>query len=341
MRIFQQYPDQVKIILSTNIAETSVTIPGIRFVIDSGLVKIRSYKNSTGIDTLKVEAISKNSSTQRAGRAGREAAGKCFRLYAEDAYKILEENTVPEILRCNLSGVILNLKAIGIKDVSKIDFIDKPSQQAYISAFQILIKLGAINPTNADLTTIGMEMAILPTEPVYSKLLITALKEEYAEVQTSITAIVALLSVENILYTPKGMEKVVIKKRKKFINYESDHLTLLQIFNFFKDVMKSKSKKEAVAFAKEHFLNEKSLMKAMLIQDQINEYMKQIQTKRSGEATMKEAIIEEGIDKHKQYQIIKCLQEGLPLNIANRDKGNTYKTIQNEECSIHPSSFLL
>ena len=126
MRIFKSYPDQIKIILSTNIAETSVTIPGIRFVIDSGLVKIRTYKNSTGIDALKVEAISKNSSTQRAGRAGRETSGKCFRLYAEDTYENLEENTVPEILRCNLSGVILSLKAIGIKDVSKIDFIDKP-----------------------------------------------------------------------------------------------------------------------------------------------------------------------------------------------------------------------
>jgi HrpA-like RNA helicase len=117
-------------------------------------------------------------------------------------------------------------------------------------------------------------MAILPTEPIYSKLLITALKDEYFEIKSSITAIVALLSVENILYTPKGMEKVVIKKRKKFINYESDHLTLLSIYNFFRDVVKTKSKKDAVAFAKEHFLNEKSLLKAMLIQDQINDYMR-------------------------------------------------------------------
>ena len=128
MKIFNSYPGQTKIILSTNIAETSVTIPGIRFVIDSGLVKIRSYKNSTGIDTLKVEAISKNSSIQRAGRAGRESEGKCFRLYSDESFSSLDENTIPEILRCNLSGIILNLKAIGIKDVSKIDFIDKPSQ---------------------------------------------------------------------------------------------------------------------------------------------------------------------------------------------------------------------
>jgi len=152
MKIFKPYPDQVKIILSTNIAETSVTIPGIRYVVDSGLAKIRSYKNSTGIDTLKVEAISKNSATQRAGRAGREAAGKCFRLYSEETLSTLDENTIPEILRCNLSGVILNLKAIGIKDVSKIDFIDKPTSQAYMSAFQILIKLGAVSPQTAELT---------------------------------------------------------------------------------------------------------------------------------------------------------------------------------------------
>lgn len=89
-------------------------------------------------------------------------------------------------------------------------------------------------------------MAILPTEPIYSKLLITSLKEEYIEVQKSVSAIVALLSVENIMYTPKGQEKQVIKKRKKFINYESDHLTLLNIFNFYKDVLKTKSAREAI-----------------------------------------------------------------------------------------------
>ena len=171
-------------------------------------------------------------------------------------------------------------------------------------------------------------MAILPTEPLYSKLLITSLKDEYFEVQSSIAAIVSLLSVENILYAPKGMEKQVIKKRKKFINYESDHLTLLNIFNFFKDVLKSKSKKESVDFAREHFLNEKSLLKAMLIQEQIQEYINQIRIKRSQDVSMtKTNVQEETYDKHKQYQIIRCLMEGLPLNVANRDKGNTYKTI--------------
>lgn len=171
MRIFEKN-ELIKVILSTNIAETSVTIPGVTYVIDSGLVKLKSFKNSTGIDSLKIEPISQNSATQRAGRAGREKAGKCFRLYSEEAFKELEADTTPEILRCNLSGVVLNLKAIGIKDVSKIDFIDRPTKLNYINAFQVLMKLNALDAKTAELNQTGKEMAILPTEPIYSKLLI-------------------------------------------------------------------------------------------------------------------------------------------------------------------------
>lgn len=109
----------------------------------------------------------------------------------------------------------------------------------------------------------------------------------------------ALLSVENILYAPKGLEKQVIKKRKKFINYESDHLTLLNIFNFFKDVLKTRSKKEAVEFSREHFLNDKSLFKAILIQEQIQEYINQIRTKRSQDVTLATDIKPENFDKQK------------------------------------------
>ena len=110
-------------------------------------------------------------------------------------------------------------------------------------------------------------MAVLPTEPLYSNLLITALKDEYLSIKSSISAIVALLSVENVLYQPRGMEKIVMKKRKKFMNYESDHLTLLNIFTYFKSIVKDKNKKEAIAFAREHYFNEKSLLKAILIQE--------------------------------------------------------------------------
>lgn len=113
----------------------------------------------------------------------------------------------------------------------------------------------------------GSEMAILPTEPVFSKLLITSLKTEYLELRESVSAIVSMLSVENIFYSPKSQDKDIKKKRRKFAHMDSDHLTLLNIFNMFTDILKKKSKKEAIAFARDNFLNEKSLMKAVLIQE--------------------------------------------------------------------------
>lgn len=135
-KVFNQTPPLFrKVILSTNIAETSVTIPGVRYVVDCGKVKQRNYRNTTGVDQLVVTPISKNSATQRAGRAGREAPGKCFRIYTEDTFQTLAENTVPEILRCNLSGVILQLKALGIKDLTSVDFIDKPDLKSLLAAF--------------------------------------------------------------------------------------------------------------------------------------------------------------------------------------------------------------
>ena len=260
-----------------------MTIPGIKYVVDCGLQKIRTYKNSTGLDALKVLPISKNSATQRAGRAGREqAGGKCFRIYTEESLEELEDNTKPEILRCNLSGIILNLKAMGINDVSRMDFIDKPDQQSFLSAFQNLIKLGAIDPVSANLTKSGREMSVLPTEPIYSKLLITALKPEYKQVRQNVTAIVAMLQVENVFFSPASeSEAKILKKRAKLMASSSDHLTLLKILTTFKLTLKNQGKAASLQFCREFFLNHKSLIKATQIQDQLTDYMNQIMKDRN------------------------------------------------------------
>jgi ATP-dependent RNA helicase DHX8/PRP22 len=203
MQAFAQYPGQIKVVLATNIAETSVTIPGTKYVVDSGLQKLKTYVTSTGVDSLKICPISQFQATQRAGRAGRETSGgKCFRLYTQSSFNSLAINTLPEMLRCNLSGVILSLKAIGIKDVFKMEFVDKPSQQSFLSAFDILIKLGAVNPQTGDLTTEGLNMSTLPTEPIFSKLLVHSLKPEYRMIRRDVCTIVAMLSVENIYLNP-------------------------------------------------------------------------------------------------------------------------------------------
>mmetsp|Transcript_31673 Transcript_31673/g.48464 ORF Transcript_31673/g.48464 Transcript_31673/m.48464 type:complete len:245 (-) Transcript_31673:480-1214(-) len=226
-----------KVILATNIAETSITIPGIKYVIDCGLQKMRVFKASSGIDSLQVLPISKNSATQRAGRAGREqAGGKCFRLYTSEAFGDLDENTVPEILRCNISGIILNLKAMGIEEISSIDFIDRPSQQSFLKGFETLIKFKAIDQGTAKLTKLGHEMAVLPTEPIYSKLLVTALSQKYTSIRSEVVGIVSMLSVENIFFSPSLSSKsehdqfAISKKRAKLLDPRGDHLGLLNIF---------------------------------------------------------------------------------------------------------------
>ena len=177
-----------KVILATNIAETSVTINGIRYIVDTGLCKIKTYQATTGIDTLKITAISKNSATQRAGRAGREAPGKCFRLFTEEIYNEMATSTPPEIFRTNLSRVIIQLKAMGINDVSEFDFIDKPSKQLYVKAFKELNDLKCLDQ-DANLNTLGKQMSILPTEPIFSKLLLHSLRDEYASITKDIVII--------------------------------------------------------------------------------------------------------------------------------------------------------
>ena len=259
--------DVRKVILATNIAETSVTINNIRYIIDWGLCKIKSFQSSTGIDTLQVTAISQNSAIQRAGRAGREAPGKWYRLYTEDIYKQMDITTQPEILRTNLSRVIIQLKAMGIKDVSTFDFMDKPKEQLFIKAFKELIELKWLDNT-AELNTLGKQMSILPTEPKFSKLLLHSTKVYFKSISDEICKIVAMLSVENIFYTPRINQRKAERKHKKFVFKNSDHLTLLNVFNQFLE------NKHSSQYCKENYVNEKSLKMALQIQKQLVEYLK-------------------------------------------------------------------
>ena len=146
----------------------------------------------------------------------------------------MADSTVPEIFRTNLSRIVIQLKAIGIKDVSEFDFIDKPEKQLYIKAFKELSDLKCLD-TNADLNDLGRKMSILPTEPVFSKLLIHSLKKEFSSICKDIVVIVAMLSVENIFFTPRTDQRKAERKHKKFMVSNSDHLTLLNVLNYYKN----------------------------------------------------------------------------------------------------------
>ena len=206
-----------KIILSTNIAETSLTIKNIKFIIDCGFFKMRKYIHKLNIDTLQINQISKNSAIQRTGRAGRESEGKCFRLYSEETYNKFNEYTEPEMLRINLRNVIIQLLSIGFEKIDKIDFLDKPPKENYQSAYEDLINLKAILRSDYSLTPLGRKMAILPVEPIYGIILINSLKKEFDPVFNDIVSIVSLLQSDNILYTPSLQKEKIEKIREKFI----------------------------------------------------------------------------------------------------------------------------
>ena len=223
-----------KIILSTNIAETSVTLDGIRFVIDSGKVKSRGYNSATGMESLTIEDVSKAQANQRKGRAGRVSEGLCFRLYPEDAYNSLDETTPPEIARVNLAQVVLQLKGMGIHDPRTFDFLNRPSDQALIKAFRQLYALGAVD-NHMSITAYGKDMAKLPLDPTFAHLLLQS--PAYSCVKEMLTAI-AMLSAENIFYRPAGSEDEnngltakAAAAHRRFFSYEGDLPTMLTVYD--------------------------------------------------------------------------------------------------------------
>ena len=344
-----------KIILATNIAETSLTIKNIKYIIDSGFFKMRKFYPKINIDMLKVTKISKNSALQRAGRTGREAPGVCYRLYTQKDYNNFEDNIEPEILRINLRNISLQLFSIGYNNFEDIDFIDKPPIENFSSAFDDLISFGALDK-DKKITTLGKKMSILPMDPMYSLILINALNYEYREVFDDIVSIVALLQSDNIFYNPNNMKEKIEKIREKYCDSISDHLSLR---NIFKEYKKSKNKYE---FCKENFLNDKALMKSVEIYEQLISYLKKIKYDEFNSKNKNEQIEDkiEQIDlylnslknqnnfnninnnENKNELIIQCLLTGYFNNIAKYSNDNFFDTLKgNQSCKIHPTSILI
>ena len=335
-----------KIILATNIAETSLTIKNIKYIIDSGFFKMRKFYPKLNIDTLKVTQISKNSALQRAGRAGRESPGICYRLYTQEEYKNFSEQTEPEILRINLRNISLQLFSIGYTNFEKINFIDKPPMDNFNNAFDDLISYGALDKENKNITSLGKKMAILPMDPIYSLILINALDNKYHDVFEDIVAIISVLQSDNIYYNPNNLREKIEKIREKYLDPISDHLSLKNIFNEYKNA----NNKEK--FCKENFLNDKALAKSMEIYKQLMSYLEKIfmdEFKKKEINTQMEQKIEE-IDKYldkmknkdnnenKNELIINCLLTGYFNNIAKYSNDNFFETLKgNQLCKIHPT----
>ncbi|OBT52331.1 hypothetical protein VE04_07626, partial [Pseudogymnoascus sp. 24MN13] len=241
-------PGVRKVIVATNIAETSLTVDGIMYVVDAGYSKLKVYNPRMGMDTLQITPISQANASQRSGRAGRTGPGKAFRLFTEAAYKDeLYIQTIPEIQRTNLSNTVLLLKSLGVKDLLDFDFMDPPPQDTITTSLFDLWALGALRDIG-DLTDVGLKMTPFPMDPSLAKLLITS--EEYGCSEEMLT-IVSMLSVPSIFYRPKERQEELRRRAREVLPTAT-----------------------ATAWCTRRFLHPKSLRRAMEIREQIGDIMK-------------------------------------------------------------------
>ncbi|KAI6144396.1 P-loop containing nucleoside triphosphate hydrolase protein [Pisolithus tinctorius] len=223
-----RWPSWQKVVVSTNIAETSLTIDGIVYVVDPGFSKQKVYNPRIRVESLLVTPISKASAQQRAGRAGRTRPGKCFRLYTEkDFMSELEEQTHPEILRSNLANTVLELVKAGIKDLVRFDYVDTPAPETLMRALELLNYLAALDD-DGNLTALGTLMAEFPLDPQLSKMLIVS--PEF-NCSNEILTITAMLSVPNVWLRPNNQRKEADAAKALFTVPDGDHLTLLNVYN--------------------------------------------------------------------------------------------------------------
>ncbi|CAJ1936307.1 unnamed protein product [Cylindrotheca closterium] len=267
-RIFEAAPKGIrKVIVSTNVAETSLTVDGIRYVIDSGFCKLKVYNPKIGMDALLVTPVSKANANQRSGRAGRTGPGYCFRLYTDRQYREeLMESAVPEIQRTNLSNVVLLLKSLGIKNLLEFDFMDPPPQENIMNSLYQLWILGALDNTG-DLTKVGRKMADFPLDPPLSKMLLFA--HEKGGCSTEVLIVVSMLSVPSVFFRPKDREEESDAAREKFFVPESDHLTLLNVYQ------RAKQYRFDADWCTRHFIHAKGIRKAREVHAQLLDLMKQ------------------------------------------------------------------
>ncbi|KKA30444.1 hypothetical protein TD95_000623 [Thielaviopsis punctulata] len=312
-------PGVRKCIVATNIAETSLTVDGIKYVVDSGYSKMKVYNPKMGMDTLQITPISQANASQRSGRAGRTGPGKAFRLFTEKAFKDeLYMQTIPEIQRTNLSNTVLMLKSLGVKDLLDFDFMDPPPQETITTSMFDLWALGALD-NMGELTDLGRKMSAFPMDPSLSKLLITSVQYGCSE---EMITIVSMLSVPNVFYRPKERQDEADAQREKFWVHESDHLTYLQVY------LAWQSNRFSESWCIKHFLHAKSLRRAKEIRDQLTDIMK----------LQKMALVSCGMD----WDVVrKCICSGYYHQAARYKGSGEYINLRtNVSVQLHPTSSL-
>ena len=251
-KIFHPSGAKRRIVLATNVAETSLTVPGIKYVIDTGLARVKRYSARAKVEQLHVEKISQAAARQRSGRCGRVSAGVCIRLFSEEDFNNRTEFTDPEIVRSNLAAVILRMAALKLGDVVAFPFLEAPDQRYINDGFQVLLELGAVNEHNG-LTKLGEQMARLPIDPKIARILLAAKKHDC---MAEILVIASALSIQDPRERPLEARDAAAKAHERFTDKQSDFLAYLNIWDSFqRERDKGLSNKQLVQWCRQYFLS--------------------------------------------------------------------------------------
>lgn len=316
-------PPGRKVVVSTNIAETSLTIDGIVYVIDPGFSKQKVYNPRIRVESLLVTPISKASAQQRAGRAGRTRPGKAFRLYTENAFKKeLIEQTYPEILRSNLSSVVLHLKKLGIDDLVHFDFMDPPAPETLMRALELLNYLGALDD-EGNMTQTGHIMSEFPLDPQLAKMLM--ISEKY-NCSNEILSITAMLSVPRIFLRPPEARRAADEAKDRFSHVDGDHLTLLNVYHAYKQNNGDQK------WCFDNFLAQRSLKSSDNVRTQLQRIMQRNNLKLCST---------DFSSKDYYLNIRKCMVQGFFMQVAHLERTGHYLTVKdNQVVDLHPSTGL-
>ena len=320
-------PPGRKVVVSTNIAETSLTIDGIVYVVDPGFSKQKVYNPRIRVESLLVSPISRASARQRSGRAGRTRPGKCFRLYTEKSFhEDLQETTYPEIMRSKMSNVVLTLKKLGIDDLVHFDFMDPPAPETLMRALELLNYLGALDD-EGELTELGYQMSDLPIDPQLAKIIISSPDYGCSE---EILSIVACMSVPQIFMRPREAAKAADEAKAQFAHSEGDHLTLLNAYSAYEFTPKAERKQ----WCWDNFINDRSMQSAENVRKQLSGIMKKLELPMVTTDPKREGNFD--------YTSIRmALTSGMFMQVAFLQKGGNYLTVKdNQQVSIHPGSVI-
>ncbi len=324
LHIFHPGP-QRRVVVATNIAETSITVPRIRYVVDSGLIRFKRYHGPTRSQRLPIEPASQSSLHQRAGRCGRVQEGTCVRLCSEEDYQARRRFTEPEIQRCNLAEVLLRMKAHGLGEIESFPFPEPPTKQAIASAYELLQELGGLDAERA-LTPLGRDLSRLPVDPSVGRMILQARQEDAL---AEVIVIAAALSIQDPRERPADKREEVGAAQQRFQHSESDFLVLLNIWNTYHDTWeKLKTQNQLRKFCRSHFLSYVRMREWCDLYDQLVGVVEEM----DGFALNARPA---GYDA-----IHRSILSGLLGHVGERIERNLYKMAGGREVAVHPGSGL-